>query len=448
MRHDTVLVNRAAFAAQRRMSSSETSEDRRFFAPSYLDAGASLLLSTRRSGSGAKNPLAHSADSPHSESAFLFFALSPTSVRRRPSPSANARVSATYRGASDAVMFFTSPAWSLVDAKLFLPEPYAAEKVATGSEDEWNSWRTARIDMANDGSTDTAKMLDRCRVANAHWFKVLNRTTLSLDKPFAVGWLIREDEEDEDERAVYTVSCAKWETLCLLARFVLLNLREWAAHADKTRHAERLRDAVACSCRALVEIKRWWEDGNRQTWKTEENTLPANIENLFETARALSEMLYELTCLARATTHQEVCAHDFNCVLMSVLEKVDEIQRRETVPDTMARFVNQTCAAVLISVGETAWTSADALRVLDPPTTVSWDHVEWLYGKARDAFREARPFFDPDKVAKANLSGKRFDDVSDCLERIAKGTFIEMDASKTMMAAPVPRIAYAFPFSP
>lgn len=337
--------------------------------------------------------------------------------------------------------------WALVDAKLPPPIPFAPEKVATGSVKEWNLWRDSRIDMTNDFSMEGSKMLDKCREVNIHWFKTLNYPDLEVSKPFAVSWLFQEDADNNysDGRTLYTVSCAKWETVCLLARFVLLNLGEWVAHADKAPHAERLRDAVSCSRRALMEIKEWWEEGNLKTWKMKNNSFPADIENFFDTTRMLSEMLYEFTCLSQASTAKEICAHDFNCVLLSVLEKVDVIRRDVNVPDSMVRFVGQICAAVNISVGETAWASADHLHVLKPPTTVAWPHIEMLYMKAKGSFDNAGAFFDPEKLSITNLTTQGFEDVLLLLARIRGGTFIEHEG-KPMMAAPIPSIEYTFPF--
>jgi hypothetical protein len=264
---------------------------------------------------------------------------------------------------------------------------------------------------------------------------------------FVSSWLVSDGEAD---KVVWSVTCAKWETLCLLASVIVLNLRDWAAHQDKTSAecAQYLKHTVACSRRAIVDLKAWWDVGNRSSWDTDSDNAPEEANfHFFETARALSEMLFELTCLAKASTHAEICAHGYNCVLLSVINKAEQLSQYEHVPACLAGFVEQVCVAVSIAVGQTIWKSANALRVLEPPRTVRWKDVHSLYKRSRDSLKYAK-CFEMDLMAKTDIHLEEFERTLECIRRISAGTLTEDPAtSKPLTAVPTPRsLEYAFPF--
>lgn len=236
----------------------------------------------------------------------------------------------------------------------------------------------------------------------------------------------------------------------MLARVVIINLRKWALHTDKLCHIRGLGDAVACSRRALSELKEWYDEGNRTFIDTRQPEFPAELNfEFFETTRALSEMLYEFTCLSQAKTDEELCAHDFNCVLLAVLSKAESVQQNahqsDNMPYSLLEFVDQTCAATILSVGEQIHASADRIRVLDPPRTIPWDHVRLLYEKALYVVGNA--YFPEEKMDALGYSKEKIKEEFECIDRIARGALTDPNVpTKVVIGTEVPHIEYPFPF--
>jgi hypothetical protein len=341
-------------------------------------------------------------------------------------------------------MLFAADAWVLLTAELRVPVPHFAENVPVGSEKCWNEWRENRICMVNKMSTDSKIVRNLTYTVCSDWFKILanHRFTVSTDKRwFVPSWSVA---DDRDESVVWKISCAKWETVCVLARVITLNLNAWAKSNDKIACGEILRDTVGCCRRALLEITSWKRDGNLSSWNLNADDAPLEIQrSFFETLRGLSEMLFELTCLGRANTPSEICAHDYNCLLLTVLNRAEALRMDdEIVPFSLKLFVKQSCTIVIMAVGATLCKNAHALRVLHPPETVRWKFVQMQYAAAKVAFEESR-CFDEHRVLTSNVSLDTLTDVLQCTSRVAKGTA----AGNALVPATMPcSIEYNFPF--
>jgi hypothetical protein len=345
-------------------------------------------------------------------------------------------------------MLFEASVWTLIAAELHAPLPRAAEKVTLGSTDLWNLWRKSRIKIENEPLTDINTKKNTYD-AVSEWYAIRRipefQTVVRTHTCFEVAWTVA----DIDEQTVtYTMSCAKWETMCLLARVIVINLREWAASKNKCESANCLVDVVACSRRALQELKEWWDLGDRKAWSSEKYSVPVEMDYpFFETTRALAEMLYEFSCLARATSHEEMCARDYHCVLMSITNKSDTIAQYQDIPACLETFVDQVCNAVTISVGQCVWNSVYAMRTLNPPSTIQWKDVCRMYEKAERAVRCAQ-CFDDAALVRAKLSREEFRETLDCAHKISNGTLVEnLNGLALVTPSQIPFASeYPFPF--
>jgi hypothetical protein len=342
-------------------------------------------------------------------------------------------------------MLFASPLWSLITADLQPPVPFAATKMGGSRADEkWNLFKNAREQVSDETQISKKKTYVAC----ALWFNILESNVL-LDREFQSSYVV---QVDEGIQKTLTTSSAKWETLCLLARVIMLNLQEWVLSSKKEEPLARqcLKDAVACSRRAVKELKEWWANGNRAEWdkSTSINVAEANY-HLFEAMRVLSELLFELTCLSAASSDEEVCAHDYNRVLLAVTTKAKGLSKEDDVPPAVEKFIDQVCAIVVIAVGDTVRECAERLQVLNPPQTIHWHDVCLLYKDAVAVLNRSNSLgFDQQSLDALGFDKSTLDENAIRLKRIAEYSCEENITQYAKLAPqPIPLvIEYAFPF--
>jgi hypothetical protein len=267
-------------------------------------------------------------------------------------------------------MFFDAKEWTEIQFSILPCEAKNEQEIPAGDAFAWNEWRKKKC--KNEKSSDD--LYEICR----EWFFVKDLPIL-FDKPFTSSWEITSLDNDE-HRTVFRVSSMKWETLCLLSRVILTNISDVCKHPTQIEsNKQKLQDVVACSSRAIEELKEWWEPGNRHQWKTTDTseTEPMEISfHFYEVFRSTGELLFMLYCLSSAST-EEVCEKNFNELLMSLIKKAEAIKQFEHTPDELDAFVNSVYLAVVVGVSEAVIRSAFKMRVL-PEGFISWRHVcEW-----------------------------------------------------------------------
>lgn len=338
-------------------------------------------------------------------------------------------------------MFFKSPIWELVKNDLRLPTPCAANRVPESENEKWNSWKKNRSEMQFFKNENDYEKKKNTYVVCRDWFDILNNPNINIDSHLIIGWSLCENDDDDDK---WFISCAKWETLCLLSRVILINLRLWLR--DKN-NIEALKDIITCSKQAIKELTEWIDHGNFHEWE-ESDEMPEEIHfEFFETTRSLAEMLYGFTCLARANTHIEVCGLEYNCVLLSIVLQAECLYEDDNIPLSLQKCVQQICIAVFVSVCKTLFQSAEVLRVLDPPKTVSWNQVTFFFQKAIEHIKKTS-CFDAELLSSISSSLEDLQDSSYDAERLNRGFIGEHLNDDAFVPKNIPKIeSLRFPFN-
>ncbi len=242
--------------------------------------------------------------------------------------------------------------------------------------DEWDTWKKTRARLVENPESGS-DLLAAC----AAWFAPTLAGELSrvvLSAPFAVGWRVMAETDEEKETGparVVRMSCAKWESVCLLARVVTADLTE-IVRPDGTddRREELARRVVACSRKAIDELSEWIR-GNLGQLRLEHTPVELNVA-FFETTRHMGEMFFDLARVAQVKQPRAVCHHRYSSVLLHVIKKATTaIEKGEEASPVVEEFARKVYNATIASVAEKVVRAAMHLKVLEEPC-VGWDHVE------------------------------------------------------------------------
>lgn len=187
-----------------------------------------------------------------------------------------------------------------------------------------------------------------------------------------------DDADDADERPVVRVSCAVWETTCVLARVIVVDLRRaMTADTPSEERKRRARRIVACSREAIDTLERWWKTGNGRRWLESGVDVPleANVV-YFQTTRLLGEILHDLACVDTITEPSLVCHKSFTQVALDIASRANEMVERASVdaPRRVHDMASATRDAIVASVAEKIVRAAFQLKTLRKPC-VAWCHV-------------------------------------------------------------------------
>ena len=233
-----------------------------------------------------------------------------------------------------------------------------------------------------DDPKDESTLVETC----AAWFDpaLADRfPDLLLSGPFETTWRATsadadDDDDDDLDRPAYRVSCASWETTCVLARVIVGDLRR--AMVPDTPSEERKRRAVrvaACSREAIDTLERWWKKGNGRRWSASGVRVPleANVA-YFQMTRVLGEILYDVACVDTITEPNMVCHKTFTQVALHIASRANEMVERasEDAPRRVHDTASATRDAVIASVAEKIVRAAFGLKTLRKPC-VAWSHV-------------------------------------------------------------------------
>jgi hypothetical protein len=282
---------------------------------------------------------------------------------------------------------FADPVWIVVRDGIGGPSPAPGEMIPNarfldlngneipGSIDEWDKWRRARSRLVENPDS-VPDLLAAC----AAWFDPnlageLSRVVLSA--PFAVDWSVMpetDDERESDAPRVVRMSCAKWESVCLLARVVTVDLTEIVrGQGTDERREELAKRVVACSRKAVNEISDW-KRGNLNQLSLEYTPVELNVA-FFEATRRMGETLFDLARVAQVKKAESICNHTYSGVLLYVIKKASTaIEKGEEASPVVEEFARKVYNAVVASVAEKVVRAAMHLKVLRDPC-ISWTHV-------------------------------------------------------------------------
>jgi len=192
-----------------------------------------------------------------------------------------------------------------------------------------------------------------------------------LNAPFVCAWAVTLPTDIEAPRTV-SVSCIKWETVCVLTRVILCNLSAFLDEPHGEGHHARLTLAIACAQRAVDELEEWRDHGNLVTWEMTSSFFPLETDpTFFETLDATCRLLFELYCLSGMDS-DEVLAHAG--VFLALLKRAELIlynaSMREGVSLALLPFLTNLVRA--IDVGISARMVALARPGLLPKNNTSW----------------------------------------------------------------------------
>lgn len=301
---------------------------------------------------------------------------------------------------------FDDPTWILARKKWRGPVPAPREvipdAVSRDSYDEkkwskrWDTWKKTRLLLA-ENPRDESTLVRTC----AAWFDpnlVADRPNLLLSGPFESTWRVSFDlddddgdddgryrderDDDEDRGPTIRASCARWETTCVLARVVALDLeRTMSTDASRGERKRRAKRIVACSDEAARNLRDWRETGNGKRWGEQSPDayaslpLEANVA-YFEATRDLGSMLHDVACVDAVTDPNMTCDKTFTQVALDIVRRANELVDRvaERAPKIVHDMTRPACDAIVASVAEKIVRAALALKTLQRPC-VGWKRV-------------------------------------------------------------------------
>ena len=157
-----------------------------------------------------------------------------------------------------------------------IPDGIFSGSSSSHHDNPWTAWKNKRTRLGDDPKNETA-LVETC----AAWFDpaLVDRfPDLLLSGPFETTWRATSvdadvdgeyddsnDDDDDIDRPVFRVSCAKWETTCLLARVIVGDLRRAvAADASSEERKRRAVRVAACSREAIDALEEMVEEGERK----------------------------------------------------------------------------------------------------------------------------------------------------------------------------------------
>jgi len=161
------------------------------------------------------------------------------------------------------------------------------------------------------------------------WFSVIADPP-TVDSIFISSWAVASPSQANDTFEV-SVSCMKWETLCLLSKVILTNINLFMQCPTEEDNRYRLRDAVACAQRATVELNEWRNGGNLSSWDSV--VIPLEIDfGYFKALEELSSVLFQLYSLSMVED-DGVLAH--TSLLADLLNRLSLLSDQDFVPDIL-----------------------------------------------------------------------------------------------------------------
>lgn len=242
---------------------------------------------------------------------------------------------------------FDEHKWGKVTLDLVPPTPILREYEAEADE-LWEAWKTAR---KNKNIPETGKAWSR--------LKERGFAAIKCKKPFVSAWKIYHDAENGE---VVSVSCAKWETLCLLYA------RATETVNQRPLVAENLLTCAACCEAAGEELRQWVTSGN----------LSVQEEYQDDTFRNL-----------RAVSVLDGCLYKFlkkTCHLLYHALKLDEFSKKA---DDKTIVENSGCFLTLLREGERL--EEELAKHKDDFTSHSHDTLQSFVSAVRGVFEETVP---------------------------------------------------------
>lgn len=363
---------------------------------------------------------------------------------------------------------FDDPTWILARKKWRGPVPAPGEVIpdavsrdANGEiffSDAWNTWKKNRL-LLVENPDDESILLRTC----ASWFDsrlVADRPNLLLSEPFESTWRVSfdigddeglddvdlDDRDDDDARRRPTIraSCANWETTCVLARAIAIDLeRAMSMDATREERKKRTRRIVACSERAARTLREWWTNGNGEKWHETANVplpLEANVA-FFEATRDLGSMLHDVACVDAVTDPTMVCDKTFTQVALDLVRRANELVDRvdERAPRIVHDLTRPACDAIVASVAEKIVRAARELKTLQRPC-VGWNRVAFWKERRMSRIENA-------DVPRVNLVEERTD--VDALRQFSRLTILEahdepLEPASASAAWGAPKTDYSF----
>ena len=218
-------------------------------------------------------------------------------------------------------MFFSSPEWSRVSLRLESPCPLRTAECAESDDDNWNLWKNMRLKLEK----NTIHIYPICQL----WFQII-RNLPNISKPFLASWAVTSPAQMNQTFDI-SVTCTKWETLCLLSKVILINLEQFLQSPGDEGNRYRLRDATACAQRATVELNEWRADGHLGTWSNE--VVPLEVDfGYFKALEELSALLFQLFVLS-LTQNDDVLMH--TSLLSGIITRLGLLCEEDSVPEVL-----------------------------------------------------------------------------------------------------------------
>lgn len=223
-----------------------------------------------------------------------------------------------------------------------------------------------------------------------NWFPLVsdpNEKFPLLNAPFESAWNVTLPENDQP-RAV-RVSSLKWETMCVLTRSILINLRAFIDKPNaECNQQDKLCVAIGCAQHAMEELRAWREHGNLRSWDYVSDFIPLEIDiSFFETLHGTCKLLYELYSLSKMESGQAVLG--FGGVLLSLIKRAERIAGDCHMPPALDYFMKTLVTAIDVGISQTMVESAFGCKLL-PKDKTSWSEIGYWqqrFIRAKDASR-------------------------------------------------------------
>lgn len=214
---------------------------------------------------------------------------------------------------------FSEEDWQTLLLEMTPPVPIPREyKTDKRQKDEtldarraWEAWKSARKENVGEES----KILAMGKT----WFALQHAgfSNVRCEKPFVSAWKTFDNRENSGE--VVAISCAKWETMCLLHARVIQMINKKPVKTDN------LLVCMACCDKALEELRQWTTSGN----------LAVDEEHQDDTFRAVRALPPLDACFYEQL--QKTCAVLYHAQkLKQFSEKVDQ----ETLAHSSGNFLS------------------------------------------------------------------------------------------------------------
>jgi hypothetical protein len=280
-------------------------------------------------------------------------------------------------------MFFGNPEWPMVKVDVTPPLPIRSAMCGDSDDPRFLIWKNLRsqISQENEG------FLERLCFA---WFPLVSDAKQNfplLNAPFASAWNVTLPENDQP-RAV-RVSSLKWETMCVLTRSILINLRAFLDKPDaECNQQDKLCVAIGCAQHAIEELREWRERGNLKTWDRASDFVPLEIDiSFFETLHGTCKILYELYSLSKMESGQGVLG--IGGVLLSLIKRAERIAGDNNMPAALDHFMKTLVTAIDVGISQTMVETAFGCKIL-PKDKTSWSEIGYWQQRFMHAKEESR----------------------------------------------------------